>query len=211
MHLKKLLKDKKGAALEMAIIFMVTIFCFCLLVTTMTLTSRSRVKLEKAFLNIDLNTDKVVEGYLLYLDDFNQKVLINGAAWDTDKTSVKISDNQLRDQCSFIASGAQTFFQIITPVEGEEPIVEKFDTFESYIVGKDMYANYTVEEEKFEYNLATPDQITCTVTLKKNDATKIIISVVFLRQHNPLTDVDGNILADSYKVEKKILILNKSA
>ena len=68
MKLKKILKDKKGAALEMAIIFMLVIFCFCTLLTTMTLTSRSRIKLENVFFNIDYNNDMMVEDCLVYFD-----------------------------------------------------------------------------------------------------------------------------------------------
>lgn len=57
MKFTKVLKDKKGAALEMAILFMVIVFCFCTLLTTMTLTARSRIKLEKVYFNLDLNED----------------------------------------------------------------------------------------------------------------------------------------------------------
>ena len=72
MKINKILKDKKGAALEMAIIFMLVIFCFCTLLTTMTLTSRSRIKLEKVFLDLDLNTDQKVENYL---SSFEQAII----------------------------------------------------------------------------------------------------------------------------------------
>ena len=72
MRLTKVLKDKKGAALEMAIIFMLVIFCFCTLLTTMTLTSRSRIKLEKVFFNLDLNedlvTEEIIEDLISYFD-----------------------------------------------------------------------------------------------------------------------------------------------
>ena len=68
MKFKKILKDKKGAALEMAIIFMLVIFCFCTLLTTMTLTSRSRIKLERAFFNMDVRTDQRVEDYMLEIE-----------------------------------------------------------------------------------------------------------------------------------------------
>ena len=65
MKLNKILKDKKGAALEMAIIFMLVIFCFCTLLTTMTLTSRSRIKLEKVFFDLDVNNEKSIEQCLI--------------------------------------------------------------------------------------------------------------------------------------------------
>lgn len=64
MKIKKLLKDKKGAVLEMSIFFMIIIFTFCTLLTTMTLTARSRIKIEKAYLDMDLNTDRILENYL---------------------------------------------------------------------------------------------------------------------------------------------------
>lgn len=212
MYLKNILKDKKGAALEMAIFFMMIIFCFCTLLTTMTLTARSRIKIEKAYLNIDLNTDRVAEGYLLYLDDFNKKVLINGAAWDTDKSDVKINDAELKDQCTLINSlinqNKPAFFQIPTGVEGEAPL--EFYTFASYIENKDLYDNYEVKKEEFVYNSATPDKITCKVTLEKNDGTKINIEVQFNRQNIVLEDPNtGDVLSSSFVVEKQILVLNK--
>lgn len=64
MKIKKVLKDKKGAVLEMSIFFMIIIFTFCTLLTTMTLTARSRIKIEKAYLDMDLNTDRMLENYL---------------------------------------------------------------------------------------------------------------------------------------------------
>ncbi|MBQ1195597.1 MAG: hypothetical protein IIX44_05060 [Clostridia bacterium] len=64
MKIKKVLKDKKGAVLEMSIFFMIIIFTFCTLLTTMTLTARSRIKIEKAYLDMDLNTDRILENYL---------------------------------------------------------------------------------------------------------------------------------------------------
>lgn len=71
MKITKVFKNKKGAALEMAILFMVIVFCFCTLLTTMTLTARSRIKLEKVYFNLDLdndpNADEIVEDCLAYL------------------------------------------------------------------------------------------------------------------------------------------------
>lgn len=69
MKLNKILKDKKGAALEMAIIFMLVIFCFCTLLTTMTLTSRSRIKLEKVFFDLDVNNEKSIEQCLIMAEN----------------------------------------------------------------------------------------------------------------------------------------------
>ena len=74
MKLNKILKDKKGAALEMAILFMVIVFCFCTLLTTMTLTARSRIKLEEAFFNIDHSEDVAEENYLMNIE----RVIDNG-------------------------------------------------------------------------------------------------------------------------------------
>ena len=83
--LKKILKDKKGAALEMAIIFMLVIFCFCTLLTTMTLTSRSRIKLEKVFFDMDLRTDQLVEDYMLEIE----RVIITKARDNFDDSTKK--------------------------------------------------------------------------------------------------------------------------
>ena len=88
--LKKILKDKKGAALEMAIIFMLVIFCFCTLLTTMTLTSRSRIKLEKVFFDMDLRTDQLVEDYILEIE----RVILTKAKdnFDDDNKIYKIDN-----------------------------------------------------------------------------------------------------------------------
>ena len=85
MKFKKILKDKKGAALEMAIFFMLVIFCFCTLLTTMTLTSRSRIKIERAFFNMDLRTDQLVEDYMLEIE----RVIITKARDNFDDSTKK--------------------------------------------------------------------------------------------------------------------------
>lgn len=74
MKLKRIFNNKKGAVLEMSIFFMLIVFTFCTLLVTMTLISRSRIKLEKAYYNIDLNNEQyfeqqIAEDLLFYLDD----------------------------------------------------------------------------------------------------------------------------------------------
>ena len=203
MYLKNILKDKKGAALEMAIFFMMIIFCFCTLLTTMTLTARSRIKIEKAYLNIDINADKVVEGYLLYLDEFNQTVLINGAAWDTDKSSALISDTQLSNQCAMVNNGTQEFFQITSDADGV-----KFANFASTIEGNDLYSAYTVTKEEFQYSLDNPNSITCKVKLSKNGSPAFDIEVSLTREEVPPL-IEGD--PPTYKITKKIAKIKKSA
>lgn len=102
MKLTKVLKDKKGAALEMAVFFMIIVFCFCTLLTTMTLTARSRIKLEKAYLNIDLNagltTEEIIADCISYFDAVaavcrtEDKTSFTGAALDA-VNSVEGNDN----------------------------------------------------------------------------------------------------------------------
>ena len=107
MKINKILKDKKGAALEMAIIFMLVIFCFCTLLTTMTLTSRSRIKLEKVFLDLDLNTDQKVENYLSSFEQViinsvklvtveGEKIYKVGTYDSISKVTIETSDNDTK-------------------------------------------------------------------------------------------------------------------
>ncbi len=114
MKLNKILKDKKGAALEMAIIFMIVIFCFCTLLTTMTLTSRSRIKLEKVFFDLDVNKEKSVEQCLIMAENVLAQRLdetttdgITKYVFKKNEIETKLRENVTVDKCEFNESGTE--------------------------------------------------------------------------------------------------------
>lgn len=60
----KILKNKKGMALENAILFMLIIFTFCALLTSLTLYGHYQTKLEKVMMTNRVELDKIGEEYL---------------------------------------------------------------------------------------------------------------------------------------------------
>lgn len=64
MKQKRILKSKRGMALEDAILFMLIIFSLCALLTTLTLVGHFRVKIEKTALLNDVEIEQIGEDYL---------------------------------------------------------------------------------------------------------------------------------------------------
>lgn len=132
MKITKVFKNKKGAALEMAILFMVIVFCFCTLLTTMTLTARSRIKLEKVYFNLDLdndpNADEIVEDCLAYLMQI-------------------AATNRTLDGKEFVATAEE----ILTNIPADDNVAKDFTTYIVYNapgatgVIPSKYAGYTRE------------------------------------------------------------------
>ena len=67
MKLQKILRSKKGIALEEAIVFMLIIFMLCSLLTTLALIGHYQVRLEKIMLLQDVEIDQIGEDYLTSL------------------------------------------------------------------------------------------------------------------------------------------------
>ena len=64
MKLKKILKSKRGLALENAIIFMLLIFSLCALLSSLTLVGHYEVKIENMLLRREVEIDQIGEDYL---------------------------------------------------------------------------------------------------------------------------------------------------
>lgn len=65
----KILKNKKGMALENAILFMLVIFTFCALLTSLTLYGHYQTGLEKVMMTNRVELDQIGEEYLTYLNN----------------------------------------------------------------------------------------------------------------------------------------------
>ena len=64
MKIKQILKDKKGIALENAILFEIIIFSLCFLLTSMTLIGHYQVKIENLTLLNDVEIEQIGDDYL---------------------------------------------------------------------------------------------------------------------------------------------------
>ena len=64
MKLTRILKSKRGMALENVILFMLIIFSLCALLTSLTLIGHYQVKIEKTTLLQDVEIDQIGEDYL---------------------------------------------------------------------------------------------------------------------------------------------------
>lgn len=62
------LKNKKGIALESAIIFMVSIFTFCFLLSSLTLLGHSQAKINNIYIENNLECDQLGEQFISYVN-----------------------------------------------------------------------------------------------------------------------------------------------
>lgn len=182
MKLRQILKDKKGAALEMAIFFMVIVFTFCTLVTTMTLTSRSRNKIEEAYFNMDLNNDLIVEDFLLFIDD----ITTPGTLAANDFVAVAENDTIFfkNDKFGDNFDGATIFQSTILNDDGTMPT-----RYSKYVLADDL----SIEATYF-----TNNHIAINFILKNNTTKveEIVVSVDVM--------IDSNKEDPIYKTISKI-------
>ena len=71
MKFPKILKSKRGVAIENAILFMILLFSLCALLTTLTLLGNYRLKLENNALIRDVEIDQIGEDYIFSLKNGN--------------------------------------------------------------------------------------------------------------------------------------------
>ena len=64
MKMTKFLKNKRGMALESAILFMIIIFMFCSLIMTMTLIGHHQLKIENTAILRDAALDQIGEDFV---------------------------------------------------------------------------------------------------------------------------------------------------
>ena len=67
----KLLKNKRGMAMESAILFMLIVFMFGLLLTGVAMTSHLRVNVNNTLLSRELEIEQIGENFVYSLDVFN--------------------------------------------------------------------------------------------------------------------------------------------
>lgn len=65
----RILKDKKGAAIETAIVFLILVFSFCFILTATSLLGAKRAKLEQDKNTLRLEQEQLTEDFLAYLSD----------------------------------------------------------------------------------------------------------------------------------------------
>lgn len=197
MKFPKVLKNKKGAALEMAILFMVIVFCFCTLLTTMTLTARSRIKLEKVYFNLDLDEDPVpndiAKDMMSYFDDF-----LVGRVIPRDE------DNKIQFPSPILMS-------ILNEEENSDDYAfrpESTYNYLSFIIGDktlpSIYADYTTLDDKGRTVLIKPDssvvyvgddKMICTLTLC-NSSDELVTVVVAYTLNDGRTSLTKEIIQD---------------
>ncbi len=69
MKFMKLLRDKRGIALENALVFMLIIFSLCALLTSLTVIGHYQVKIENMALLYEIEVDQIGEDYLASVKD----------------------------------------------------------------------------------------------------------------------------------------------
>ena len=111
MKLKRILKNKRGIALENAILFMLLIFVLCALLISMALIGNYQVKIENMTLLRDVQIEQIGEDYLSHVaaeesfdelyEDYAYSVEGNAlTVWrstDNTKTAVLYVEAELAD------------------------------------------------------------------------------------------------------------------
>ena len=127
MKLKQILKNKRGIALENAILFMLLIFVLCALLISMALIGNYQVKIENMTLLRDVQIEQIGEDYLSHVaaeesfdelyEDYAYSVEGNAlTVWrstDNTKTAVlyveaELADGELNVICWRYSLPAQT-------------------------------------------------------------------------------------------------------
>ena len=127
MKLKRILKNKRGIALENAILFMLLIFVLCALLISMALIGNYQVKIENMTLLRDVQIEQIGEDYLSHVaaeesfdelyEDYAYSVEGNAlTVWrstDSTKTAVlyveaELADGELNVICWRYSLPAQT-------------------------------------------------------------------------------------------------------
>lgn len=70
-HLFKRLRDKKGLAMESAVLFLVITFAFCSIIMTLALLGRSQSKIQQIYLETDLERNQIAEDIMAYIGQIN--------------------------------------------------------------------------------------------------------------------------------------------
>jgi hypothetical protein len=97
MTLKKILKNKKGIALETAIWFMLAIAALSTLLISLSLIGNYQIKIEKMALQRKVEVDQIGEIYISYLETHptESEVVFPNDAYDTGKYRVQANSTSL--------------------------------------------------------------------------------------------------------------------
>lgn len=72
MKLTRIFKSRRGAAMETAIVFLLSIFSLCALVTVLALTGNAQMRLENTLLTTKVEVEQIGEEYLVALGNGDQ-------------------------------------------------------------------------------------------------------------------------------------------
>ncbi len=69
MNLKKILKSRRGVALENALLFMLVIFSLCALLTSLTLIGHFQTRINKLTLENEVDLEQIGEDFLYHVEN----------------------------------------------------------------------------------------------------------------------------------------------
>lgn len=90
MKLTRILKSRRGAAVETAIVFLISIFAICALLTVIALTGNAQMQLENTLLSSKVEVEQIGEDYLAALKAGKE---IPSAEYKVGKYSAQVSDD----------------------------------------------------------------------------------------------------------------------
>ena len=97
MKLKQILKNKRGIAIENAILFMMIIFSLCALLTSLTLIGHLQVKIEKTTLLNTIEVEQIGEDYLASLQGGTEFSLEENYAYEIDGNALTVWSNSNKE------------------------------------------------------------------------------------------------------------------
>lgn len=92
MNLKKILKNKRGVALENTLLFMLVIFSLCALLTNLTLIGHYQTRINKLTLENEVELEQIGEDFIAVVaakQEFTQKEYDNYIAQPVASTDTK--------------------------------------------------------------------------------------------------------------------------
>lgn len=97
MKLKQILKNKRGIAIENAILFMMIIFSLCALLTSLTLIGHLQVKIEKTTLLNTIEVEQIGEDYLASLQGGTEFSIEEDYAYKIDGNALTVWSNSNKE------------------------------------------------------------------------------------------------------------------
>lgn len=104
-----LLKSKKGAALESAILFLIIVFTFCFLITSTTLLGRYQSKLDKTKNSLEFEREQLTENFLAYVKDEKSEKTFEDYVTDNENDSYAFES-----QANILEDGATQYTLTVT-------------------------------------------------------------------------------------------------